>query len=125
MRPIDTTFLDRQTFGDRTLRDDILHLFVTQAQPMADELLLSVADGHGITIDLHRLKGSARAVGAACLANHIEAVERLLHPKDGCGVTSSDLVLAACATLLDQIRQACAQATELLGDVERRSRQTP
>jgi HPt (histidine-containing phosphotransfer) domain-containing protein len=77
--PIDLEHLDRQTFGDADLRDEILALFAPQARLLAGAIR---AAGPGAAAgDLaHQLKGSALAVGAFALARAAEACEGALAP---------------------------------------------
>jgi HPt (histidine-containing phosphotransfer) domain-containing protein len=65
--PIDLVHLARQTMGDRALEMELLALFDRQAGEIADRL--SIAETGGASADLaHKLKGSARAIGAGAVA---------------------------------------------------------
>ncbi len=74
---IDLVHLSRQTRGDGTLEDELLRLFANQAQ----QFLLRIeeerlpGDGHRRADLAHRLKGSARAIGAFPLCAAAEAYE--------------------------------------------------
>ena len=78
--PIDRSFLAAQTFGDRELEADILALFLEQAGELRPAILNT--DGGtsaGVRLAaLHKLKGSARAIGAGPLAAASEQMEGLL-----------------------------------------------
>jgi HPt (histidine-containing phosphotransfer) domain-containing protein len=77
-RPIiDLVHLSRQTCGDGALESELLRLFVNQAQQFATRLNEERLPGDGPwRADLaHRLKGSARAVGAFALGEAAEAYE--------------------------------------------------
>jgi HPt (histidine-containing phosphotransfer) domain-containing protein len=72
--PIDLIFLAHQTLGDEQLEEELLLLFERQA----GEILAALAKAEAATehVDLaHRLKGSARAVGAAAVALAAENYE--------------------------------------------------
>jgi HPt (histidine-containing phosphotransfer) domain-containing protein len=87
--PIDLVHLARQTMGDRSLEVELLALFDRQAGKIAAQL--SGLDGHegqGWRVELaHKLKGSARAVGAFAVAAAAENYEHcaragVLQPMD-------------------------------------------
>ena len=75
--PIDLVHLARQTMGDNALEAELLALFDRQAAQIAEQLRL--ADSDAATIfgpDLaHKLKGSARAIGAQEVASAAENYE--------------------------------------------------
>jgi HPt (histidine-containing phosphotransfer) domain-containing protein len=74
---IDLVHLSRQTRGDGALENELLRLFANQAQ----QILLRIeeerlpGDGHWRADLAHRLKGSARAIGAFPLGAAAEAYE--------------------------------------------------
>lgn len=72
-RPIDLAHLARQTMGDRALEQEVLQLFIRQAQA-AQGLITTVplAERNRIA---HTLKGSARSVGAFALADCLADIE--------------------------------------------------
>lgn len=71
---LDREHLDRQTFGDADLRAEIVGMFREQSAEIVRAI--EAATGSAAVIDLaHRLKGSARAVGAFRLAEAAQAVE--------------------------------------------------
>jgi HPt (histidine-containing phosphotransfer) domain-containing protein len=76
-RPLDLVYLARQTAGDRALEVELLGLFDRQAALIAEKLAAPVADEHhDVLADLaHKLKGSARAVGANRVAAAAENYE--------------------------------------------------
>jgi HPt (histidine-containing phosphotransfer) domain-containing protein len=77
---IDLVHLSRQTLGDVALENELLRLFIVQAQQYGAWLEEDRAPGDALKrADLtHRLKGSARAVGAFPLARAAEAYEEAL-----------------------------------------------
>jgi HPt (histidine-containing phosphotransfer) domain-containing protein len=74
---IDLVHLSRQTCGDSALETELLRLFANQAQQIAARIDEDRLPGDGPwRADLaHRLKGSARAVGAFPLSDAAEAYE--------------------------------------------------
>jgi HPt (histidine-containing phosphotransfer) domain-containing protein len=84
--PIDLVHLARQTMGDRALEAELLALFDRQAAQIAEQLGSAPAGPESANL-AHKLKGSARAVGAtavAAAAEHYEHGARagLLRPAD-------------------------------------------
>ena len=82
-RPIDLVHLTRQTFGDKRLETELLHLFMRQARQIQAGLDADYGDGALSCLPaadlLHTLIGSARVVGAhrvAALAQDCEAALR-------------------------------------------------
>ncbi len=73
---IDLRHLDRQTLGDARLADELLGLFVAQAQRCLDRVQTDNPCDLGEAA--HRLKGAARAVGAFAVGDAAEALEALL-----------------------------------------------
>jgi HPt (histidine-containing phosphotransfer) domain-containing protein len=72
--PIDLVHLARQSLGDSALETELLHLFAAQA----DQILAALNRSGECqqTLDLaHRLKGSARAIGAGAVARAAERCE--------------------------------------------------
>ena len=92
--PIDLVHLARQTMGDRALEVELLALFDRQAAQISDKLAASLpgeasdAPTFSCRADLaHKLKGSARAVGAHAVAAAAENYEHcaragVLRPMD-------------------------------------------
>jgi hypothetical protein len=62
------------TLGDRSLEREVLALFDRQA----DMLLARMREGNAAVVaaSAHTLKGSARGIGAWCVARAAEAVEK-------------------------------------------------
>lgn len=87
-RPLDLVYLARQTAGDRALEVELLGLFDRQAASIAERLAAPEDENQDARADLaHKLKGSARAVGAngvAAAAEHYEYCARagMLRPSD-------------------------------------------
>ena len=82
-RPIDLVHLTRQTFGDKRLETELLHLFMRQARQIQAGLDADYGDDAVSCLPaadlLHTLIGSARVVGAhrvAALAQDCEAALR-------------------------------------------------
>ena len=87
-RPLDLVYLARQTAGDRALEVELLGLFDRQAASIAERLAALDDENQDACANLaHKLKGSARAVGAngvAAAAEHYEYCARagVLRPSD-------------------------------------------
>ena len=101
--PIDLVHLARQTMGDSALEVELLALFERQAVQIA-AALESPAAGESVSrADLaHKLKGSARAIGAFAVAAAAENYEHaaragLLRRSDAAAV--SEAVADVCAAL--------------------------
>lgn len=71
--PIDLVHLARQTFGSQDLEREVLALFLTQARETVARIAATSGGERGAL--LHRLKGSARGVGARRIAALAEALE--------------------------------------------------
>lgn len=72
---LDVSYLNRVTFGDLPLRDEIIALFLTQLNGLARRLDLPF-DTSSWRFLTHTLKGSASAVGALHLAEIASAWEQ-------------------------------------------------
>ena len=70
--PIDLAHLQRMTLGDAHLEQEVLAMFAAQAAGLMDEL--SSLPRHRAEL-AHKLKGSARAVGAFRVAEAAEWLE--------------------------------------------------
>jgi HPt (histidine-containing phosphotransfer) domain-containing protein len=88
--PIDLVHLARQTMGDRDLEAELLALFDRQAAQIAEKLTAPLGEDSPLArADLaHKLKGSARAVGAHAVAAAAENYEHcaragVLRPAEG------------------------------------------
>ncbi len=77
-RPIDLVHLARQTMGDRALEQEILCLFVHRTKQARRHF--AQADAKECQRLAHRLKGTARRVGAFAIADCAEELEA--NPKD-------------------------------------------
>ena len=106
---IDLVHLSRQTLGDGALENELLRLFIVQAQQYAAWLEESFPPGDALKrADLtHRLKGSARAIGAFPLAAAAEVYEEALRA----GVED---VASAGRRLAEALKDARLAATQLL-----------
>jgi HPt (histidine-containing phosphotransfer) domain-containing protein len=70
--PIDIGHLRRMTLGDAGIEAQVLALFSAQADSLADALMGLPADAGALA---HKLKGSARAIGAFRLADAAARLE--------------------------------------------------
>lgn len=76
-RPIDLVHLSKYTLGNRTLENELLGLFRTQAGVYLARLA-DASDDTEWKNAAHSLKGSARGLGAWALAELAEEAEKLL-----------------------------------------------
>jgi HPt (histidine-containing phosphotransfer) domain-containing protein len=74
MGAIDLSFLDRVTFRDRSLAREVLVLFGQQADSLLT-LITDTEDERARHEAAHKLKGSARGVGAFDVARAAEEIE--------------------------------------------------
>jgi HPt (histidine-containing phosphotransfer) domain-containing protein len=104
---IDLVHLSRQTCGDGGLENELLRLFIVQAQQYAAWLEESSAPGDALhRADLtHRLKGSAQAIGAFPLAEAAEVYEETLRA----GASDPGSEARRLAKALEDARLAAAQ----------------
>jgi HPt (histidine-containing phosphotransfer) domain-containing protein len=72
-RPVDLIHLSSQTFGDRILQNEIISIFLSQANAYLEGV--SSADETYAARAAHSLKGAARAIGAFRLAEIAEQCE--------------------------------------------------
>jgi HPt (histidine-containing phosphotransfer) domain-containing protein len=77
---LDVTYLNRATFGDIPLRDEIIGLFLAQVNGLAQRLDLPL-DSAAWQFLTHTLKGAAAAVGATHIAEIASAWEHRLVPQ--------------------------------------------
>jgi HPt (histidine-containing phosphotransfer) domain-containing protein len=77
---LDETYLNRATFGDIPLRDEIIGLFLAQVNALAHRLDIPV-DSVAWQFLTHTLKGAAAAVGAKHIAEIASAWEHRLVPQ--------------------------------------------
>lgn len=101
-RPIDLVHLSKYTLGNRSLENEILALFRSQA-----DVYLARLDGAGDEKEwqnaAHSLKGSARGLGAWALAALAEEAEKT--------------ALAARAGIMAEIRDAIAAVNAFIDSV--------
>ncbi|MER2606604.1 MAG: Hpt domain-containing protein [Siculibacillus sp.] len=71
--PVDLVHLARQTFGSAELEREVLRLFVDQGADLVGRI--ARADRIERAALVHRLKGSARSIGAGRVARLTEALE--------------------------------------------------
>lgn len=105
--PLDFAHLSRMTLGDPALECEVLTMFVAQSERMLDQLASMPPEAGSIA---HKLKGSARAIGAFAVA---EAAARLERAAGGAG---------SAAVALDGLRDAVADAQGAIDAFLRRSR---
>ncbi len=107
-RPIDLVHLARQTLGDRALEVELLGMFDRQAEAIVNKINNPHADGaaRAQRDPVHKLKGSARAIGATHVASAAEAYEAALEGGD------AEAAREELARAVLEARQAIA---ELLG----------
>ncbi|WP_165491117.1 Hpt domain-containing protein [Lichenihabitans psoromatis] len=83
---IDLVHLSRQTLGDRDLEVELLNLFAEQARRIVQTLTSSSAQGVMMPKQsgdlLHKLCGSARAVGSWRVADQAQSLEREIRSAD-------------------------------------------
>jgi HPt (histidine-containing phosphotransfer) domain-containing protein len=78
--------LNVQTGNDRALQSDLLELFVVQSpRTLAQLQQLATCDMSAAKAAAHKLKGSARAIGAFKVADAAAEVERTLGSKQNAG----------------------------------------
>jgi HPt (histidine-containing phosphotransfer) domain-containing protein len=70
-QPIDLQHLRRMTLGDSVLEREVLGMFLAQTARLIDDLTIAVEP----SALAHRLKGSARAIGAFRVAEGAAALE--------------------------------------------------
>lgn len=73
-RPVDLVHLARQTGGDKALEEEVLHLFLRQANLLARDLSGKTSTEARRRL-AHTLNGTARAVGAFEVAEIAERIE--------------------------------------------------
>ncbi|THD65239.1 MAG: Hpt domain-containing protein [Bradyrhizobium sp.] len=77
--PIDIEHLERMTLGEAGLKREVLAMFSAQAVGLIGTLATLPSDAEAVA---HKLKGSARAVGAFRVADAAESVEAAMHNGD-------------------------------------------
>ncbi|MEK7265503.1 MAG: Hpt domain-containing protein [Pseudomonadota bacterium] len=76
---IDILHLEQYVFGDRSLLDEILTIYIDQAT-MLLERLDAASDDQSWHSTAHTLKGASRGVGAWAVGDLAEAAEKLTGP---------------------------------------------
>ena len=113
---IDLVHLSRQTLGDRQLETELLGLFAKQAKTIVKALAKPAEPGRAgcdTAADLlHRLCGSARAIGSWGVAAQAEGLERDLRARAGAGF--GDAQDGKLVALARSVEQACAAIDDLL-----------
>jgi len=72
--PIDEDHLERMTLGDPRLEREVLEIFMRQATLMLERM--AGADRVFVAAAAHTLVGSARGIGAWCVARAAERLQR-------------------------------------------------
>jgi len=105
---IDLDHLQRQTFGDSALIDEILNLYIQETgATLAAIHEFSLADRQSLLALAHRQIGSALAVGATGVARAARALEALLG-RSTCEPADFDRVIEALAANLVKTRALAA-----------------
>jgi HPt (histidine-containing phosphotransfer) domain-containing protein len=100
-RPIDFAHLNRQTMGDRTLEQEVLALFIHQANSVCEQIAHA---GHEGRLRLaHTLKGAAKGVGAFPIADCLAELESRPDHE----------------ALLRQLKRLVAEAAEVVASISR------
>jgi hypothetical protein len=80
--PLDAAFLVHSTFGDDTLKGEILALYQKQLA-QARELIATAATASDWRFVMHTLKGASSAIGALQFAFLADEWERTVFPSEG------------------------------------------
>jgi HPt (histidine-containing phosphotransfer) domain-containing protein len=115
---IDHHYLSSQTWGDEDLQCELLGLFIVQAGQISRALDRACDAGrpdvNAIAEALHRLKGSARAIGARDVGDETERIEHSLLTDSvadsDCSGGADWIRLRAC------IDEACSCAESLIAE---------
>jgi HPt (histidine-containing phosphotransfer) domain-containing protein len=86
--PIDIEHLARMTLGDASLEREVLAMFSAQAVGLIGRLADLAADTAGLA---HKLKGSARAIGAFRVADAAASLEAAIRNGDDPGEALAEL----------------------------------
>ncbi|MFZ1991742.1 MAG: Hpt domain-containing protein [Alphaproteobacteria bacterium] len=97
----DASFLDIYTGGDKAVRDQVLRLFLTQAELLLGRLKAARGDQRAWHEAAHSLKGCASGVGASGLASLAREAEKRA------GASGADQ-----ATLIDQLASVFVATAE-------------
>ena len=103
--PIDIAHLRRMTLGDAALEREVLTMFAVQASRLVETLAANPADAGALA---HKLKGSARAIGAFAVADAAARFETLITGGQDAAEALSELddaVAQARGAIEDVLRQ--------------------
>ncbi len=84
---IDEDHLGRMTLGDRSLEREVLQIFARQTTLMLERI--SAAKPACAAAAAHTLKGSARGIGAWCVAQAAERLEQAVAGDDASAMTDA------------------------------------
>ena len=100
--PIDFEHLGRMTLGDAILEHEVLAMFAAQAVGLMRALAILPADAGELA---HKLKGSARAIGAFQVADAAERLEAAIRTGDDRSEVLAELddAVAQARTAIDAI----------------------
>lgn len=100
--PIDLAHLERMTLGDDGLAREVLAMFAAQAAEVMQTLAKLPPDAAALA---HRLKGSARAIGAMDVADAADRIEAALRRDADAALELTDLseAVAAARVAIDAI----------------------
>ena len=101
--PVDLVHLARQTFGSTELEREVLQLFVRQGRPTVAQIAAATPAARGAIV--HRLKGSARGIGAVEVARIAEGLE------------APDLAETDARRLIADLADAVAAVERFVGDL--------
>ncbi len=104
--PIEIEHLERMTLGDAGLKREVLAMFSAQAISLTGRLAALPPDAEAMA---HKLKGSARAIGAFRVADAAESVEAAIRNGDDP------------ARSLAELKDAIAQVRAAIDTILRRS----
>ena len=103
--PIDLAHLNQYVVGDRALLDEILTIFIEQAEQLS-RLLSATPPGEDWHAAAHKLKGASRGVGAWRVGDLAESAEALA---DG----SAAQRMSAAREIADAVAAAVAFARDV------------
>ena len=100
----DASFLDIYTGGDRQVRDQVLRLFLTQAELLLGRLRAAQGDARAWHEAAHSLKGCASGVGANGLADLAREAEQRANATGADQTTMIDQLASAYMATAKQVR---------------------
>jgi len=100
----DASFLDIYTGGDRQVRDQVLRLFLTQAELLLGRLRAAQGDARAWHEAAHALKGCASGVGANGLADLAREAEQRANATASDQTTMIDQLASAYMATAKQVR---------------------